>query len=92
MKKLTSKFVRQNCYFILYDYPNDDKIIYYFDSYDELSRFVNYPLRKLVTLFNSSSTLFENYCLPVKVFRFHSKLYLHLFIDEEQVGQNRETI
>lgn len=87
MKKLTSKFVRKNCYFILYDYPNDDKFVYYLDNCDELKKFVNYPLRKLVGLFNSSASLSGGYRLPIQVMRIHSKFYLHLFIDEELVAQ-----
>ena len=83
MQKLTSKFVRKNCYFILYDYPNDDKLICYFDSYTELHKIINYSPRKLCSLFNSHCSD----CLPVSIRRFNCKFYLHIFIDEELAVQ-----
>lgn len=83
MKKLTSKFVQKYCYFILYDYIDDDKLLYYFDSFDDLKRVVNYPCRKLTSLFNASNS----YVLPVSILKFRKKFYLHLFIDEELVAQ-----
>lgn len=88
MKKLTSKFVQKYCYFILYDYIDDDKLLYYFDSFDELSKYLNYECKYLVHKFNVSNS----YVLPVCISKFCKKFYLHLFIDEELVAQNRETI
>lgn len=85
MKKLTSKFVKENCYFILYDYLNDDKIIYYFDSFEELSRVFDYPCSYIVHQFNICGSAIS--CI-YNGFKYN----LHLFIDEELVAQNRETI
>ena len=80
MQKLTSKFVRKNCYFILYDYPNDDKFIFYFDNIDELSKLLNYPCNYLVYQFNTYVDAI------VCVFK-QVKYYLHIFIDEELAVQ-----
>lgn len=80
MQKLTSKFVRKNCYFILYDYPNDDKFICYFDNIDELSKRLNYPCNYLVYQFNVCGNAI------VCVFK-QVKYYLHIFIDEELAVQ-----
>lgn len=80
MQKLTSKFVRKNCYFILYDYPNDDKLICYFDSLEELSNFLGYPFNYLVHQFNVRGNVI------VCVFKGVS-FYLHIFIDEELAVQ-----
>lgn len=80
MKKLTSKFVRKNCYFILYDYPNDDKIIFYFDNFNEVLNFFLLDSFYFTRRFNE--------CGNSIVCIWHGiKYYLHLFIDEELVAQ-----
>lgn len=80
MKKLTSKFVQKYCYFILYDYPNDDQFICYFDNFEELSKTLDYPRFYLVHQFNTCGFVIA--CV-YNGFKF----YLHLFIDEELVAQ-----
>jgi len=49
-----SKLFRKNNYFVLYDL-NDD-IICYFDSFNDLSRILNYRLSDLVHEYNRNKT------------------------------------
>lgn len=50
--KLNSKDFRKNNYFLLYD--NYDRLVCYFDNFDELSKYTNVPVRNLVRKFNES--------------------------------------
>ena len=52
MKYTSKKSV--NNYFILYG--QNDEIIYYFDNFKELSRYINYRYGDLIYEFNSKNT------------------------------------
>lgn len=52
MRKFTSKDFRKNNYFLLYDMS--DRLICYFDNFEELSKYTNLSCSQLVYLFNHS--------------------------------------
>ncbi len=55
MDKFTSKKIKNDCYFVLYDF--NDFPVCYFDNFDELSRHINYSSRRLAILFNAYGNL-----------------------------------
>lgn len=52
--KYNSKDFSKNNYFVLYD--NNDNLLYYFDSFVELSKIFNYRLCDLVYQYNKNHT------------------------------------
>lgn len=52
--RYNSKDFSKNNYFVLYD--NNDNLLYYFDSFVELSKIFNYRLCDLVYQYNKNHT------------------------------------
>lgn len=52
--RYNSKDFFKNNYFVLYD--NNDNLLYYFDSFVELSKIFNYRLSDLVYQFNRNNS------------------------------------
>lgn len=69
MKKLNGRIFRKYNHFVLYDL--NDVIVCYFNSYDELKRYINIPAYNLVCRFNAS----EDYCINVFIERKKYRLF-----------------
>ena len=70
MKKYTTKELRTNHYFILYDF--NDNLILYIDNVAELSKYFHYNFCDIVRQFNRSNFDY----IKVVVFGRFYKLYL----------------
>ena len=77
MNKFTSKKIRENCNFVLYDF--NDFPVCYFDNFEELSKHINYSSRRLATLFNVYGNLLH-ICIGKNMYKLFATNELESFL------------